>query len=146
MPSFDAGEAPRRSTSSLGAPMKPLRHFLSFLLTPALCSCGAACLSTPLAEIHDPAGVTFTMIRADCDTLAKDSAVSVIASVDGTSKSALLLKYDPWGNEVPQVHVTAPGTVLIHLHSASSILEQHQTWDSFQIKVTIDRLAYSNAS
>jgi hypothetical protein len=124
--------------------MKRLRHFLFLVLTPALCSCGAACLSTPLAEIHDPAGITFKMIRTDCDTLSKDSAVSVIASRDGTTKSALLFKYDPWGDEVPQVHVAAPGTVFIHLHSASSILEQHQTWDSFQIKVAIDRLAYSN--
>jgi hypothetical protein len=124
--------------------MKPLRHFLSILLTPALCSCGAACLSTPIAEIHDPAGITFKMIRTDCDTVAKDSAVSIIASRDGTTKSALLFKYDPWGDEVPQVHVAAPGAIFIHLHSASSILEQHQTWDSFQVKLEIDRLAYSN--
>jgi hypothetical protein len=124
--------------------MKRLRHFLSLLLTPALSSCGAACLSTPLAEIHDPAGITFKMIRTDCDTLAKDSAVSVIASRDGTTKSALLFKYDPWGDEMPQVHVAAPGTVFIHLYSASSILEQRQTWDSFLVEVAVDRLAYSN--
>ena len=84
------------------------------------------------------------MIRTDCDTLAKDSAVSVIASRDGDTKSALLLKYDPSGDEVPQVHIAAPGTVFIHLRSASSILEQNQTWDWFQVKVAIDRLAYSN--
>jgi hypothetical protein len=125
--------------------MKRLRHLLITLaLTPALSSCGAACLSTPLAEIHDPAGVTFKVIRTDCDTLAKDSAVSVIATRDGSTKSALLLKYDPWGDQVPQVHIAAPGTVFIHLDSASSIVEQHQVWDSFQVKVAIDRLAYSN--
>jgi len=111
---------------------------------PTLSGCGSACLSTPLAQIHDPAGVTFIVTRTDCDTLAKDSAVSVSAIRDGAEGSGLLLKYDPWGDEVPRIHVAEDGTILVHLSRASSILEQRQSWEAFKIRVAIDRLTYPN--
>lgn len=113
-------------------------------LLPSLSSCGSACLSTPLAQFHDPAGITFIVTRTDCDTLAKDSAVSVSAIRDGADGLGLLLKYDPWGDEVPQVRVAGDGTILVHLSRASSILEQHQSWDAFKVRVAIDQLAYPN--
>lgn len=109
---------------------------------PTLSACGSACLSTPLAQFHDPAGVTFTVTRTDCDTLAKDSAVSVSATRDGTAGSGLLLKYDPWGDEVPQVHVGENGTILVHLSKASSILDQRHNWDRFTVRVAVDQVLY----
>jgi hypothetical protein len=124
--------------------MKGWCRLICLGLTPALSSCGAGCLSTPLAEIHDPGGITFKVIRTDCDTLAKDSAVSVMATRDGDKSPTLLVKYDPWGDEVPQMHVEGDGTIFIHLSRASSILQQHQPWDSLKVKIEIDQLAYSN--
>jgi hypothetical protein len=124
--------------------MKCWRYVICLALVSALSSCGAACLSTPLAEIHGSPGITFKVTRTDCDTLAKDSAVSVIATRDGDKTSALLAKYDPWGDELPQVHIEEGGTIFIHLAKASSILEQHQTWGSFKVKLEIDQLAYSS--
>jgi hypothetical protein len=70
--------------------MKCWRYVICLALVPALSSCGAACLSTPLAEVHGPPGITFKVTRTDCDTLAKDSAVSVITTRDGDKASALL--------------------------------------------------------
>ena len=58
------------------------------------------------------------MTRTDCDRLAKDSVVTVTASRDGAERSGLLLKYDPWGEEVTQARVTADGTILFHLARA----------------------------
>ena len=121
---------------------KGLRQLISLGLAAALGSCGTACLSTPLGEIHGPAGIIFKVTRTDCDTLAKDSAVSVIATRSGDKASGLLVKYDPWGDELPQVHVAEGGTIFIHIARASSILEQHQTWGSFKVKVEIDQVAY----
>jgi hypothetical protein len=118
-------------------------HLVSFVLTLALGGCGRACLSKILAQTHDPAGVTFKVMRTDCDTLAKDSAISVIASRDGRESAGLLLKYDPWADEIPQVHIVQD-TVVIHLARASSILVQHLTWETFNIRVEVGELAYPN--
>jgi hypothetical protein len=122
--------------------MKHWLHLIFLSLTPATGSCALACLSTLLAQTHDPAGITFAVTRTDCDTLAKDSAISVTAKRDGERDSALLLKYDPWANEAPQVSVNERGIITIHVSRASSILEQHPTWGVFKIKVVIDEIAY----
>jgi len=117
-------------------------HILIFGFVPVVGACSPACSSTAVAQIHDPAGVTFTVTRTDCDAIAKDSAVSVIANRDGEKESTLLLKYDPWGNEVPQVHVADGGMIFIHLFKASSVLEQHPAWEQFKVSIAIDKLAY----
>ena len=126
--------------------MKGWRYITCLATTTTISGCGPACLSTPLSQIHDPAGITFSVTRSDCDTFAKDSAVSVTARHDGNKSAGLLLKYDPWADELPQVHVERGGRILIHLSRASSILEQHLTWDAFKVQIQIDQLAYPNRS
>src|SRR5271155_2898337 len=121
--------------------MKHWLHMIFLGLTPAVGSCAPACLSTPLAQTHDPAGITFAVTRTDCDTLAKDSAISVTAIRDGERDSALLLKYDPWADEVPELSVKS-GVITIHITRASSIYEQHWEWGSFKVRVVIDKIAY----
>jgi hypothetical protein len=121
-----------------------MKHRLQVIflgLAPAVGSSAPACLSTLLAQTHDPAGITFAVWRTDCDTLAKDSAISVTAIRDGEQDSALLLKYDPWTDEMPQVSVKS-GVITIHLTRASSIYEQHWAWGSFKVRVVIDKIAY----
>ena len=86
------------------------------------------------------------MTRTDCDTLAKDSAISVTASRDGETSAAVLLKYDPWADEVPQVRVETGGIIVIHLSRASSVLEQNFIWGSYKVKIEIDQLAYPSRS
>jgi hypothetical protein len=99
-------------------------------------------LSTSLAQIHDPAGITFTVTRTDCDTFAKDSAISITAARDKERGSTLLLKYDPSTDEVPRVYVGEGGAIFIHLSKASSIYEKHLTWGSVKVNITIDKLIY----
>jgi hypothetical protein len=121
-----------------------MKHWLQMIflgLAPAVGICAPACLSTPLAQTHDPAGITFSVSRTDCDTLAKDSAISVTAIRDGERDSALLLKYDPWADEVPELSVKS-GVITIHITRASSIYEQHWEWGSFKVRVVIDKIAY----
>jgi hypothetical protein len=122
-----------------------MKHWLQMIflaLTSALGGCAPACLSTPLSQTHDPAGITFAVTRTDCDTLAKDSAISVTAVQDGERDSALLLKYDPWADEAPQITVDAQHIITIHVSRASSILEQHSTWGAFKVRVVVDKIAY----
>jgi hypothetical protein len=121
-----------------------MKHWLQMIflgLTPAVGSCAPACSSTSLEQTHDPAGITFAVSRTDCDTLAKDSAISVTAIRDGERDSALLLKYDPWADEVPQVSVES-GVITIHVTRVSSIYEQHWAWGSFKVRIVIDKIAY----
>jgi hypothetical protein len=125
-----------------------MKHWLQMIflgLTPAVGGCSPACLSTPLVKTHDPAGITFAVTRTDCDTFAKDSAISVTALRDGERDSALLLKYDPWADEVPQVSVRS-GVITIHLTRASSIYKQQSTWGSFKVSVVIGEIAYPDIS
>lgn len=114
-------------------------------LTPAVSGCAPACLSTPLAQTHDPAGITFAVTRTDCDTFAKDSAISVTALRDSERDSVLLLKYDPWADEVPQVSVKS-GVITIHVMRVSSIYKQQRAWGSFEVRVVIDEIAYPDLS
>ena len=122
--------------------MKRRWHVLYLVFAPAISGCSPACSSTSLARTHDPAGITFAVTRTDCDTLAKDSAVSVTATRDNERASTLLLKYEPWTDEVPQVYVGEGGTIIIHVAKASAISEQHLTWGSLKVKITIDKLAH----
>ena len=122
--------------------MRPWLHILYFGLTPILRGCSPACVTTFLAQVHDPAGITFAVVRTDCDLIAKDSAVSITAIRDNEQGSTLLLKYDPWTDDLPHVHVGSDDTIFIHVSKASSVLEQHLTFGSFKVKVTIDKLAY----
>jgi hypothetical protein len=57
LPSFDAGEAPRRSTSSLGA------RTMSAILTPALFDAGAKCVVFGVLPIVG-ASILFQYVRA----------------------------------------------------------------------------------
>jgi hypothetical protein len=111
-------------------------------LAPAATFGAPFCTSTSIARVRDPAGITFNITRTDCDTLAKDSAVSVTARRDGRNESVLLLKYDPWADEVPSVYVRDGESIFIHVFRASSILEQISKWGSYKITVTIDKIAY----
>src|SRR5277367_5164135 len=113
-----------------------MKHWLQMIflgLTPAVGGCSPACLSTPLSQTHDPAGIIFAVTRTDCDTFAKDSAISVTALRDGEQDSALLLKYDPWADDAPQISVDEQRIITIHVSRASSILEQHSTWGAFKV-------------
>jgi hypothetical protein len=122
-----------------------MKHWLQMIflgLTPAVGGCAPACSSTPLSQTHDPAGITFAVTRTNCDTVAKDSAISVTARQDGERDFALLLKYDPWADEAPQITVDVQRIITIHVSRASSILERHSTWGAFKIRVVIDKIAY----
>ncbi len=122
--------------------MRRWLYLLCLGLTLTMSSCSPACLSTSLAQIHDPAGITFTVTRTDCDTIAKDSAILITATRDNERGSTLLLKYEPWTDEVPQVYVAEGGAIFIHVAKASSILEKHLTWGALKVNITIDKLAY----
>jgi hypothetical protein len=70
VPSFDAGAAPRRSTSSLGAPLRR-RHLLALLLAFTLVS---ACKRTITLTIPDSAPLKVNFPRENQSvTLASDS-------------------------------------------------------------------------
>jgi hypothetical protein len=120
---------------------RPLRFLANVLLAALLDACGAACVSHPLGLLPDVDGVHFRAIRTDCDTIAKDSGVSIIASRDGSRTDTLLLKYDPFDDSIPQILIEG-GTIVIHLNRISSILEKSDRWDSFKVIVKADRIDY----
>ena len=125
--------------------MKSYLGFLCVSVIPALCSCAPACISTALAQIHDPSGIRFKVARTDCDVVAKDSSVSVTASRDGDDSGAVLLKYDPWEPEdVPELRVE-PGIIRIHLSRALWIYEKRLTWGPFKVEIEVDRVLYAGS-
>jgi hypothetical protein len=85
--------------------MRPWLPIAYFGLTPVVGGYSPACVTTFLAQVHDPAGITFTVVRTDCEIIAKDSAVYITAVRDNEQGSILLLKYDPWTHDLPHVHV-----------------------------------------
>ena len=47
---------------------------------------------------------------------------------------------------MPDVRVGEGSVILIHLSSASSILEQHAVWGPSKVRIAIDKLAYPDRS
>jgi hypothetical protein len=65
---------------------------------------------------------------------------------DGQHQATLLLKYDPWGDDLPQAFVRDGNTIEILVPKAASVLEQRRIWDSFKVSIVINKILYPNVN
>src|SRR6185437_15715280 len=85
-------------------------------------------------KISDLSGFDFEISETDCDTLAKDASVSVLASKHGETKQTLLFKYDPlWFEPVPSITFLDQRTVKISIPRVSSLFFQRNQWNGLSI-------------
>lgn len=113
-----------------------------------------ACISETKGAIPDLSGARFEIIYTNCDTLAKDEAISVFISRSAVSRDSwfaklrsrrsLVFRYDPGRPDNPLPHITNPSksAILISVPEVSSIFYQNQRWQGLSIDYAIGKVDY----
>lgn len=103
-----------------------------------------ACLSQQWEDIPNVAGLRFQVEYMNCDTLAKDEAVSVYVletqqGAGDKNRRTLVFRYDPGGiqNQVPKITASGNHKVLISVPEVSSITAQRRNWGEVDIDYNI---------
>lgn len=102
---------------------------------------------TCITEIHrkiiSPLGFYFEISETDCDTLAKDSAISVYASRTGQTGRTLLFKYGPAGKDPdPQITVIDQNTLELSIPRVSDVIFRQENWRGIIVKYHIGTIEY----
>jgi hypothetical protein len=113
-----------------------------------------ACYTDKRLEIVDPSGLRFEVEYENCDTIAKDEAISVYAS-KSTPKGAgmfsrwrkqrtLLFRYDPGSGDIrmPSITRTSTSTILISIPEVSSIFYRNREWANVSVNYAIGKVDY----
>jgi hypothetical protein len=105
-----------------------------------------ACLSEQWEEIPNVSGLRLEVEYKNCDTLAKDEAVSVyvLESREGApdpNHRALVFRYDPGGVQSQRPKITASGNhrILISVPAVSSVIVQRRNWGDVAIDYNVGK-------
>ena len=105
-----------------------------------------ACLSEQWENIPNISGLRFEIEYKNCDTLAKDEAVSVYVlearrGARDPNRRALVFRYDPGGiqNEPPKITALGNQRILISVPEVSSVSIQRRKWREVAIDYKIGR-------
>jgi hypothetical protein len=113
-----------------------------------------ACIEEELGKIPDVSSISFRIVYSNCDTLAKQEAVTIYASpattISGTQlerwfeSDTLLFSYVPAYGEITAPVVTSPrsGYILISIPEVSSVLYKREKWRDISVGYKIDRSLY----
>ena len=102
-----------------------------------------ACLSEEWEEIPNLFGLRLEVEYANCDTLAKDEAVSVyVVEARGpniSKRRTLLFRYDPGGvgNPRPTIEASGDHRIVISVQEVSSVIVQRRNWRDVSIDYRI---------
>jgi hypothetical protein len=103
---------------------------------------GSACTTLADHEIMRLKDLRFRFIEVNCDSLAKDSSVSLVASQDDRGQEAIF-KYDPIDSDpTPVVGVDDEGNISISIRGISSISVQEKNWNGHVIKYEIGKARF----
>lgn len=114
----------------------------------------ASCRSEEKLKIEDLSGVSFDVVYSNCDTLAKDEAITVYARKIDRRESGIfsrlmnrrvpLFSYDPGRYDNPLPSITRPSESTIHISVAevSEIFEQKQQWENMSVNYEVGYVYY----
>ena len=98
-----------------------------------------ACITEERNIVYDLAGYDFEISETNCDTIAKDDAVSVFVSHSGRDEKVLILKYDPGRNLSPTFAAVGPHRIRIALGVIKpEIFLRVRQWEDLLIDYDID--------
>jgi hypothetical protein len=101
------------------------------------------CITEVHRKIVSPFGFEFEVSETDCDTLAKDTSISVYASRAGQTSKTLLFKYGPAGKDPdPQITAIDQSNVKISVARVSDIIFRKENWHGTTIKYDIGIIEY----
>ena len=106
-----------------------------------------ACITETRKRISDLTGFDFEVSETDCDTLAKDAAISVFVSKAGHRRKALLIKYVPssYLSALPSIRQTGGETFDITIEKVADIFCYTRTWKNLHFNYAINVIEYPEA-
>lgn len=112
----------------------------------------AFCISEDLQPVPRLSEAKVEIVYTNCDTLAKDEAISVYFSrptVQGESRVStwlnrrtLIFRYDPGRSDNPSPSIThsSKSTILISVPEVSSVIYQNRAWRGMSIEYAIGKV------
>lgn len=122
-------------------PLQPILSFVIGWVYP-----GHFCQTWNRGSLSGLAGYDFEINETACDVIAKDDAITILASEVGRKEKTAIFKYDPGGDELPEVVAVDAHTVRISVRSISSIFFRSDVVGSLSILYDIGHVDYPNAS
>ena len=113
-----------------------------------------ACEQEELASIPELSGLAFRITYVNCDTFAKEEAISVYVSetasregsriVRAMHRNVLLFRYDPSSLDktLPLITALSKDRVLISVPEVSSVFFQRRVWQKVSVDYRIGRTDY----
>lgn len=103
-----------------------------------------ACLSEKWEDVRTPSGLRIEVEYTNCDTLAKEEAVSVYVSEarpGSLNGRTLIFQYDPGNvhNAPPTINASDNHRILISVPEASSVLVQRRNWRELAIDYSVGK-------
>lgn len=113
-----------------------------------------ACEEEEVASVRDLSGLAFRITYTNCDTFAKEEAISVYVSETQSKegdwiaraihRNALLFRYDPSGLDktLPSITKLSKDHILIFVPEVSSVIFQRRIWQKVSVDYQIGRTDY----
>src|SRR5579863_3055944 len=111
-----------------------------------------ACATETIITIPNLSGMEFEVTYTNCDTLAKEEAISVYVSTAAANRESLLsrwsnrktilFRYDPGGSDIapPSIKAAGKDRVLISIPEVSSVLLENRKWRNVSIDYEIGHI------
>jgi hypothetical protein len=122
----------------------PLQPVLSFVIGSVYP--GYFCQTRNRGSLSGLAGHDFEINETACDVIAKDDAITVVASQTGKKEKTAIFTYDPGRDERPKIVAIDAHTVRISLQSPSSIFFRNDFIGDLSVVHDIGHIDYPNAS
>jgi len=101
-----------------------------------------ACIETTLARANNLSGIDFEVRGVDCDTIAKDYLIWVLASEAGHRRKTVLFTYEPLrDDDVPTIEIVGR-RILISIAAVDDVGVQLRSWHDMQIEYRIGAITY----
>ena len=101
------------------------------------------CITEHIGRIPNRSGFDFEISETDCDTLAKDAAISIFASKVGQTRRTLLFKYDPAGvNPYPAITSIDRHSIQVTVPRVSEVIFQRNDLEGLSVTYDIGAIDY----
>lgn len=112
------------------------------IVLPGLLFWQPMCITETRGKITDIPGYEFEFSETSCDVIAKDDAVSVLASRVGSKMQTPVFKYDPYRTLIPKIESTGEHSVKISIPDIAEEFFRKEKFQDLSIQYDIGMVLY----
>jgi len=100
------------------------------------------CITESRGKMLNISGHNFEISETNCDFIAKEDHINVLASKPGQTKQTPIFVYSPGRDPMPVIRSTGPHSIRISIADISSEILRMNNWEGLSIEYDIGEITY----